>query len=185
MDATVRRIRGVLISYYQPATQFNPPDGGRLGLQGGGWIAAQPRGVSFIGVLRSGTIPLPAPIQFKPKPWKREELEGFHVCLQLSQLPSIIVLKLNPDIGIPVETTHPILNRDGNIEKIPRPAIINEPRFRDAAPLRRYDLDWNVQGAPIGLRRRGRSKRWFIVLDLARNLVKFGGTSAVREERRH
>src|SRR5271168_5264262 len=133
----------------------SPPALKRAGGEAADALKRLSRGVvSFIGVLRSGTIPLPAPIQFKPKPWKREELEGFHVCLQLSQLPSIIVLKLNPDIGIPVETTHPILNRDGNVEKIPGPAIIKEPRLRDPAPLRRYDLDWNVQGAPIGSCRR-------------------------------
>jgi|SRR3984957_12702293 len=167
-----------------PACGWDPSCSRARECSGRRFEEAQPRR-AYIGVLRSGTIPLPAPIQFKPKPWKREELERFHVCLQLSQLPSIIVLKLNPDIGIPVETTHPILNRNGDIVKISRPAIIKEPRFRDPAPLRRYHPDWNVQGAPIGLCRRGRSKRWFVVLDLARNLVKFCGTSAVREERRH
>jgi hypothetical protein len=53
-------------------------------------------------------------IQLQPKPWQREELEGFHVGLQLPVPPAIVVLKLNPNVGVPIEMADHILDRDRN-----------------------------------------------------------------------
>jgi hypothetical protein len=97
----------------------------------------------------------------------------------------IIVLKLDADVGIPIETADFVLNRNRYVQEIASPAAVDKPGLIGAASGLRYQLCWDMHGVPVRLRRCEICERRPVILDLSRYLVEFGGARAAREERGH
>ena len=104
---------------------------------------------SLVVHVDAAVVVLFAPIQCNPKPRDRKVIEWLHVCLQLPQSPKIVVMKLNSNRRISIETANLIVDRDGDVKQISTPATIDKARLGNPALNRRYCLYRNMHGVPI------------------------------------